>query len=116
MAECDFRGRHYIAWYSEEIPVADGPWKFGGLPGFILEVYDTDSYYRFTLVEVNSKATRPVTMPDVQYNRTNTDPAGHMRDVSGASVVITSPDGTTLGWRAALLYLVIYLRISVFSP
>ncbi|MDR1202979.1 MAG: GLPGLI family protein [Tannerellaceae bacterium] len=107
MAECDFRGRHYIAWYSEEIPVADGPRKFGGLPGFILEVCDTDGYYQFTLVGINSKATRPVTMPDVQYNRTNrskfyntklrydTDPTGYMRDVSGVSVVITSPDGTT---------------------
>lgn len=77
------------------------------MPGFILEVCDTDGYYQFTLVGINSKATRPVTMPDVQYNRTNrskfyntrlrydTDPTGYMRDVSGVNVVITSPDGTT---------------------
>lgn len=36
-----FRGRDYEAWYAPEIPVSLGPWKFQGLPGLILEVYDT---------------------------------------------------------------------------
>jgi GLPGLI family protein len=26
-AECDFRGRHYTAWFNPKIPVPDGPWK-----------------------------------------------------------------------------------------
>jgi len=106
-AECDFRGRHYIAWYSDSIPVADGPWKFWGLPGFILEACDKDEYYKFTLVGINPNATRPLTMPDVQYNHTtrgrfyntkrkyDTDPAGYMSAASGVEVVIKSQDGTT---------------------
>jgi len=40
-AETDFRGRHYTAWYAPSIPVPNGPWKFGGLPGLILEIYET---------------------------------------------------------------------------
>jgi GLPGLI family protein len=28
----------YTAWYSEKIPVNDGPFEYGGLPGFILEI------------------------------------------------------------------------------
>lgn len=47
-AVCTWRGRNYIAWYAPSIPISNGPWKFGGLPGLIMEVYDTDgmSYWK----------------------------------------------------------------------
>lgn len=105
-AECEFRGRRYTAFYTEEIPVADGPWKFGGLPGFIMEVSDTEGHYSFVCVGINSKASRSITIPDVQYNKTNRgkyyktkhkydiDPIGYMASAGGTKVVITSPDGT----------------------
>ncbi|MDD7469038.1 MAG: GLPGLI family protein [Porphyromonas sp.] len=48
LAECDYRGRHWIAWYAPEIAVSEGPWKLGGLPGLILEAYDTKRQYVFT--------------------------------------------------------------------
>lgn len=37
MAECDYHGRHWKAWFAPEIPVPFGPWKFHGLPGLILK-------------------------------------------------------------------------------
>ena len=39
-ATTHFRGRDWIAWYCD-VPVNAGPWKFSGLPGLILAVYDT---------------------------------------------------------------------------
>jgi GLPGLI family protein len=72
-AECDFRGRKYIAWYSDEIPIPDGPWKLGGLPGFIMEASDSQGHYIFTLVGINSNATRDITIPDVQFIKTTRD-------------------------------------------
>ncbi len=41
-ATTHFRGRDYTAWFTPQIPVAFGPWKFRGLSGLILEVYDKD--------------------------------------------------------------------------
>lgn len=44
-----FAGRDYIAWFTPEIPISDGPYKFNGLPGLILEIQDTRSHYSFIL-------------------------------------------------------------------
>ena len=42
-----FRGREYEAWFTTDIPLNNGPWKFGGLPGLILRVSDTNNYFIF---------------------------------------------------------------------
>ncbi len=47
LAECDFRGRHWIAWFAPSIAIMNGPWKFSGLPGLILDVEDSKKEYVF---------------------------------------------------------------------
>lgn len=48
-AKTTFAGRNYTAWYAEEIPISDGPYKFSGLPGLIVEIYDEKNEHYFTL-------------------------------------------------------------------
>lgn len=49
-ATTEFRGRNYEAWFSPDIPVNDGPWKFYGLPGLIMKVSDSENLFSFELI------------------------------------------------------------------
>lgn len=53
-AVCNFGGRTWVAWFAEELPFNDGPYKFSGLPGLILSIADTQNHYRFELVSVEA--------------------------------------------------------------
>ena len=59
-ATADFRGRRWTAWFATDIPVSDGPWKLGGLPGLILEAYDKGHQYTFTAVGLERVAEEPI--------------------------------------------------------
>lgn len=54
-ASAIFRGRKWTAWFSSEIPISDGPWKFCGLPGLILSVSDDKGHYVYNCVGINNK-------------------------------------------------------------
>lgn len=58
-ATCHWRGRDFVAWFTIEIPVSRGPWKFGGLPGLILKIYDTDHLYTFEAIGIE-KGSYPI--------------------------------------------------------
>ncbi len=49
-AATSFRGRNYIAWFTMDIPVSEGPWKLYGLPGLILKVEDMENIFSFTAI------------------------------------------------------------------
>ena len=51
-ATTNFRGRNYTAWYSLEYPIQMGPWKFNGLPGLIIEIYDDTSRYYWGVTQI----------------------------------------------------------------
>lgn len=47
LAVANFKGRTWYAWFTEDIPLDEGPWKLGGLPGLILKAYDAPRQYIF---------------------------------------------------------------------
>ena len=49
LATTVFAGRKFEAWFTREVPVSDGPYKFCGLPGLIIKVGDTRKQYTFEL-------------------------------------------------------------------
>ncbi|MDE6668364.1 MAG: GLPGLI family protein [Muribaculaceae bacterium] len=68
MATTSFRGRDWTAWYTPEIPISLGPWKFSGLPGLIVMVRDTDGEHIFKLLR-SKEAGNPILLPDRLYCR-----------------------------------------------
>jgi len=48
-ATTEFGGRKWIAWFTKEIPIPDGPYKFKNLPGLILKIEDSRHNHIFEL-------------------------------------------------------------------
>jgi porphyromonas gingivalis family protein len=44
-ATVEFAGRNYTAWFTPEIPLPFGPYKFGNLPGLILKIEDAEQQF-----------------------------------------------------------------------
>ena len=105
-AVCDFRGRRYEAWFTWELPVSEGPWKFTGLPGLIMNVADTEGHYSFEIAGISKVEDLPINYADLQYHKTRrkdflktmhkyqANPIEYMQNNSGAKVTVSTPDGS----------------------
>lgn len=104
-AKTSFRGREWTAYYTEEIPVMDGPWKLHGLPGLILEAHDAKSHYAFICTGIKAVSHRPLTLYNVPYNNTtrkklydtlhryDINPYGYAHTVGGVKITVTDEAG-----------------------
>lgn len=104
-AETDFGGRHWIAWFSTDIPVQDGPYKFHGLPGIIVKLEDRTGTHRFELKGIKNsvqKVEMPFSAKEIainrkQYNRLvedyENDPTKGYRQMQMGGMVMIMADG-----------------------
>lgn len=70
-AKCHFRGRDWMVYYTPDIPLMEGPWKFNGLPGLIMKATDSKGEYSFECIGINSKASRKITIYNIPFNTTS---------------------------------------------
>lgn len=54
-ATTKFGNRIYTAWYTKDIPVSEGPYRFKGLTGLILEISDANKYHSFIAIGIEKK-------------------------------------------------------------
>ncbi len=104
-AKCTFRGREWIAFYAEDIPLTDGPWKLHGLPGLIMKAADSTGEYAFECIGIKSKADRPITMYKVPYNKVNrhdyydakhryeVNPYAYYQTTTGGTITVSDENG-----------------------
>ena len=50
-----YAGREWTVWFSTEVPIDCGLWKFNGLPGLIMKAVDSKEEYVFTLTSMEKK-------------------------------------------------------------
>lgn len=109
LATVEYKGRKYNAWFTNEIPISEGPYKFGGLPGLIVKIEDTKKQHiwelkgieKFRNIKLNLSAYIPVT--ESQYKKAVEDyikdPMNRIRELKQrygiTSLTSTSPDGTS---------------------
>lgn len=51
-AEVAYGGRLWTAYFTSEIPLSTGPYKFGGLPGLIIQMEDNSRSWGFNLASI----------------------------------------------------------------
>lgn len=106
-AEVDFAGRHWEAWFSTEIPIQDGPYKFHGLPGLIIKLNDTTNSHQFVLQGIKSitffskkNLNKPNTIPvsQKQYEKLvidyENDPTRAFKNIEPGKIRTMRGDGT----------------------
>ena len=59
-AICTWRGRNYTAWFTENIPISEGPYKFHGLPGLIMKITDEKNHYSWEIKGIEKVQAHPI--------------------------------------------------------
>jgi len=103
-ATCNYEGRDYIAWFTPEIPISDGPWKFFGTPGLILFIADTEGHYSFECVGIKKiQGSQEILLADRDYivcnkkeylqaeNRSKQDLLKYINNTTGITITRKSP-------------------------
>lgn len=106
-AETHYGGRNWIAWFTTELPFADGPYIFSGLPGLIVSIQDLNNEYSFNLIEVKKGGnifdarTKTVKIDWKKYETLARSYFNDPYDVNskirmGKTVTFTGPNGVTM--------------------
>ena len=95
-ATTNFRGRYWEVWYTEEIPISQGPWKLCGLPGMILKA-NSPKFMLIEAISIKNKNLEPVTFYNyLNYKYALTDRMEYLKQVHKPGVYPGGGSCTTI--------------------
>lgn len=89
-------GRTWEAWYTEDIPVSYGPYKFHGLPGLILDIKDSEGYFHFEPISIKENeddVEYPIYKDFNKINSQKSEFVKYIKDYKDNPEVITAKTG-----------------------
>lgn len=105
-AETEFGGRKWVAWFTSDIPIQDGPYKFHGLPGLIVKLEDLSKSHVFNLQAVKNLTEIPkdvfgekeILVNQKQYDKLvkeyENDPTKGLKQMQMGGVTMIMKEGT----------------------
>ncbi|WP_379969694.1 GLPGLI family protein [Epilithonimonas sp. UC225_85] len=109
-AEADFAGRHWTAWFSTDIPIQDGPYKFHGLPGLIVKIEDKTGSHKLELkgiknitgnLDIDVFEAKEIAINSKQFQKVmkeyENDPTKGIKQMQmgGATIIMTGKDANS---------------------
>jgi GLPGLI family protein len=105
MATARFKGRQWNVWYTEDIPLDEGPWKLRGLPGLVLSAYDAKRQYIFEgagleqltaeePVQFVKDKREKISQENLRKLRNRYDPIANLKSRGITIVSVRNADGT----------------------
>jgi GLPGLI family protein len=81
-ATLNFRGRSYEAWFTDQIPLRLGPWKFGDLPGLIIKISDVEGKFIYELTGIDLRVNFDKNLINIPANYKGKDIIGQKEFIS----------------------------------
>lgn len=102
-ATTTFGGRTWEAWFTRTVPISDGPYKFSGLPGLIVQVGDTRGHYLFELTQLRQLAppvaftlpeasAKPIAKADFVRGKTDYDRTAMQQMLANGNLRFNTPE------------------------
>ena len=109
-ATTSYGGRDYEAWFTFQIPIQDGPYKFSGLPGLIVEMHDAENHYHFTMIGLQKVPSGEITVAQNKLLNVSKEKFTEMKadfaenpfkmiNASGGSITMRSKDGKEMSQK-----------------
>lgn len=109
-ATTSYGDRDYEAWFTFQIPIQDGPYKFSGLPGLIVEMYDSEDQYHFTLIGLEKVTSGEIAVSEKKLLSVSKEKFTEMKadfsenpfkmiNASGGSITMKSKDGRDMSQK-----------------
>lgn len=95
-ATTNFRGRYWEVWYTEDIPISQGPWKLCGLPGMILKA-NSPKFMLIEAISIKNKNLEPVTFYNyLNYKYAPIERMEYLKKVHKPGIYPTGGDHSTI--------------------